>query len=557
MSSLATLGLAALLLVTGLGAAAAQSPISGGASDDLLTTAERSGFAATTTHAEVRRLLAALLAADGSRRFALTSFGRSKEGRELEVLALRRGGWPREKPESPLDLAALGAAARADGRVRVLVQANIHGGEVEGKEVALILAREFLEGRHAEVLDRLQDFLVPLYNADGNDEISKSHRVSQNGPVEGVGTRENADGFDLNRDFIKAETPEAQALLGLYAAIDPHLMIDLHTTNGSDHAYHLTYAPCLSPNQDPDLARFQVETQLPELRREVYANHLFRTFDYGNFEPVPTETGWRTFDHRPRFATNYFGLRNRLAVLSEAYSYASFETRVRATRAFVLENLRLAHRHAERIGALCAAADARCRLAPGEKGRPGLGWNTAFAPPRPGAVLGSELDRVPLEGLGERLVVKPGLEIRPMPVQVGFVAERRKEHPSAWVVTAAVDEVARDLARHGIEFERLDADREFEAEVFEIVAFSRAARPFQGHRIASVEGVYARRRHRAPKGSLLVSARQPLARIAAQLLEPASEDSLTTWNRFDAALGAEGETGETPRLHPVVRILGP
>ena len=49
-----------------------------------------------------------------------------------------------------------------------------------------------------------------------------------------------------NRDFVKAESPECRALLGLFRRLDPYVFMDLHTTNGSNHGYHLTYAPSLS-----------------------------------------------------------------------------------------------------------------------------------------------------------------------------------------------------------------------------------------------------------------------------------------------------------------------
>ena len=41
---------------------------------------------------------------------------------------------------------------------------------------------------------------------------------------------------------------------------DPHVSLDLHTTNGTRHAYHLTYSPPLHPGADPgivDLLRKQ------------------------------------------------------------------------------------------------------------------------------------------------------------------------------------------------------------------------------------------------------------------------------------------------------------
>jgi Zinc carboxypeptidase len=530
----------------------AQDPVSGGPDGELLTPAERSGFARTSTHAEVQALIDKIIARAPVGHMKRIRIGSSEKDRSLDLVAVSNTPWG-ELPKGSTQLGTLATQSLASGKLRVLVQANIHGGEVEGKEAALILLRELAQGRHAELLKNLQIFVLPLYNADGNDAIDPKNRVSQNGPVEGVGLRPNADGLDLNRDFIKAESRECRSLLNLYRRLDPHLMMDLHTTNGSRHGYHLTYAPCLSPNQDSDLARFATEMQMPEIRRELYANHLFRSFDYGNYSERRLEAGWRTFDHRPRFATNYYGLRNRLAVLSEAYSYQPFEVRVRATRAFVLENLRFAHRQAKTISALCAQADARA--AGTRLPRPSFPSSTRLATGPSTAILTAELERLELEGLGARLRVKPGFKAVEMPAVISFEAQVNKPLPRGWIITRNTKRVLQDLAHHGVEYRSLAGEKQRDVEVYEVIDFKRAKRPFQNHRPVILKGAYARRKMDVPLGSLFVPATQPLARLAAQLLEPVSEDSLTTWNRFDATLEHILVNDSAAVVHPVWRVV--
>jgi hypothetical protein len=230
------------------------------------------------------------------------------------------------------------ADARRTGRPRVLVLANIHAGEVEGKEAALIVARRLAIGDLRSMLSRVIVIVAPLYNADGNERISLDHRPEQFGPLGGVGTRENANGLDLNRDFMKLEATESRALVKLLNDWDPHLVIDLHTTNGSYHGYHLTYAPTLAVGADPRIVSFTRDTLLGGASH-IMADRGWRTYFYGNFtlegqlgreqERPPGPGGgagaWRTFDARPRFVTNGIGLRNRISVLSEAYSYLSFQ----------------------------------------------------------------------------------------------------------------------------------------------------------------------------------------------------------------------------------------
>ena len=215
---------------------------SGDEPPDLRTRAERTGFVETSRYDDVRRVLDDL--AESQRRSVfLTTFGRSDEGRDLPLVVI---GAP--APHDP-------ASARATGKARVLLLANIHAGEVEGKEAALILARRLAGGDLRRLLDRVTVLVAPIYNADGNERVSVDNRPAQFGPMGGVGVRETARGLDLNRDFVKLEAIESQGLASLLNTWDPHVVIDLHTTNGSYHGYHLTYAPTLAVNADPRLVQ--------------------------------------------------------------------------------------------------------------------------------------------------------------------------------------------------------------------------------------------------------------------------------------------------------------
>jgi hypothetical protein len=147
----------------------------------------------------------------------------------------------------------------------------------------------------------------------------------------------------------------------MFAAWDPHVLVDLHTTNGSYHGYALTYAPSLNPAGELAGATFGAawtrDSLLPEVQRRVQARHNVATYSYGNFSQPDGATGvphaWLTYDHRPRFGTNYYALRGRIAVLSEAYSHDPFERRVNATYAFTKELLSLV---AERRSAVLSLA---------------------------------------------------------------------------------------------------------------------------------------------------------------------------------------------------------
>jgi hypothetical protein len=517
-----------------------------------LSRAEQTRFAETSRESDIRGLLTAL--ADRTPRLRLESFGRTEEGRDLMLAVV--GDPP----------AASAEAARAGGRPVVLVMANIHAGEVEGKEAVLHLARRLTIGDLQELLPQAVWLFAPNYNADGNEKISLDNRPEQYGPIGGVGTRENGRGLDLNRDFVKLASAEGRALAALFTRWDPAVIVDLHTTNGSYHGYHLTYAPALNPNTDSRLIAFTRERLLPTVTTAMAARHRFRTYYYGNFATAesmdrelnafaPDERGtraWRTFDSRPRFGNNYAGLRNRIAILSEAYSYLDFAGRVRVTEAFVEEIMRFVGANAADVRSIVAAADAdTARIDPTREG------GVAFALralPAPVDILVGAVDTVtnPLSGrLMTRMVEHVATPTRMSDYGV-FSATRLRRVPRSYVLAASTsglhERVAGKLREHGVRIDSLDAAATMSVEAFVLDTVTRAERPFQGHQEVSVTGRYQRRDISVPAASIVVRTDQPLGRLVFYLLEPESDDSLATWNLLDDAL-------QPGMAHPVMKVF--
>ncbi|MBM4061891.1 MAG: hypothetical protein FJ265_12460 [Planctomycetes bacterium] len=507
------------------------------AGQEPATRPESSGHAATSSSADVARFVDALVRLPHGDRLTVEVAGKTAEGRaQLLVKAAL--------PPAPGEV-----------RLRALVIGNIHAGECDGKEALLLLLREFARGEHEELLRRVDVHCLPIYNVDGNERVSRRNRPGQNGPPE-TGQRANAQGLDLNRDFVKADAPETRTLLGLFARLDPHLFVDLHTTNGSRHGYHVTFAPCLSPNLDPGIARLS-RALLDGAAAGLRERHGMAAFDYGNFatrdwdgagspESAPGVRGWYSYDHRPRCGVNYFGLRNRAAVLVETYSYCDFATRIAAARGFVLALLHGLGARADLVRRECAAADRRL-VAPGAPVY--FGSDTAFGPPELLPVLVGEVEQVDDGDGGPPRFVRAGDgTAQTMPVFRSFLARRQRALPAAWAVVEPSPETVAALQAHGVEFTAVTTARQVAAERFAVAGKRKPRRPFQGHQELVLDGAWA-----APAattllpGTLLVPGRQRFARLAAQLLEPESEDSLSTWNFLEA-----GTTGS----YPVLRVVG-
>ena len=534
---------------------AATTTMAAAQSADMRTRAEISNYEATSTYEDVTRVIDGLVATAGSV-VHTESFGKSEEGRDLPLLLISD-----PKVTTP-------AAAHKLGRPIVFVQANIHAGEVEGKEAILRIARRMVSGDLRAMTRQLVFLIAPIYNADGNEKITPMNRTAQNGPVNGVGTRENGKGFDLNRDYIKLDTAEARSLVGLINKWDPHVLVDLHTTNGSYHAYHLTYSPILNPNADPRLIEFTKSKMLAPIRQAMLKTHNWRIYDYGNFAPEdgggressrvdpanPGNVTWRTFDHRPRYGNNYAGLRNRIAILSEAYSYLDFKGRIDVTEDFVEEIYKSVQANAKQIMTLTAQAD-RVFTAPAASKPVELGVDFSIASSTDKVeIMVGDVTKVPNEKSGrEMLAMAPVATPVMMKEYITFAPTRTLEMPKGWIIPKALAESPRMTAAldhlrwHGIKFAQTAAEMQLAVERFTIAEITKAPRAFQGHQEARLKGAFDRIQLTVEADSLFIPANQPLARLAFYLLEAESDDGLVTWNVIDEGLAA----GQT---YPIYRV---
>ena len=497
------------------------------------TTPERTGGQETSSWSDVMGFLDSLERRGAPFRFG--ALGTSTEGRRVPFVVAAAPG-----VQGPAD-------AHASGRLVVWLQGDIHGGEVEGKEVAQMILRDVGFGPLRPLLDSLVLLVVPIYNADGNDAWAEGavNRPGQNGPAI-VGRNTTGLGLNLNRDYVKMEAPETRGAAALINSWQPDLFIDLHTTNGSYHGYALTYAPGLNPNDSP--ANTYVRDKfLPAIRQRMKSRHGLEIFPYGNFRnqmPDSLVLGWETYDARPRFGTNWTGLRGRMAILSEAYSNDPFPVRISSTYAFVQEILTLAA--AERSGI-------KRLLAQSAAARPdSVAVRSVLAPPIEQPVI-AEITTAAGDGDGPFARRNRTGQFRTvrMPVYDRFAAARREARPVAYFLPASLPDVAALLVRQGIQVEQLAAPWRGPAERFRVDSISAQPYAFEGHRTVTVEGAWLEAApYEAPAGSYLVRTDQPLGTLASYLLEPASEDGVVTWNFLDRLL-----TLRAP--DPIVRVRVP
>lgn len=494
------------------------------------TVAERTNYTTTSSHADVLAFLDSLQVRGAGIRVGV--LGTSPQGRTIPYVIASR-----PLVDGPFE-------AQRTGKPVIYLQANIHAGEVEGKEAVQALLRDLTLGPLTRLLDSVVLVVVPIYNSDGNDAFGPEarNRPAQNGPAI-VGLRPNGQGLDLNRDYVKQEAPETRGSEALVIRWDPDLFIDLHTTDGSYHGYALTYSPGLNPNSSP-INDYVRDKFLPEIRARMRARHKQEVFPYGNFrnaDPDSLILGWETYDPRPRFGTNWAGLRGRMSILSEAYSHDPFEKRVSATYNFVLEILRLAATERATIKSLNLASTRQ---------RPdSIAIRSDFGPGIQMDVIAEITERAG-EGNGGFARRRPTGVFKTirMPVFDRFIATRKEALPAAYLLPPQHSAIADLLRAQGVEVRQVLAPWRGNVEAFRVDSLP--VQPlFEGHRTITVEGSWRAREGQIAPGWFLVSTDQRLGGFAGYLLEPASEDGLATWNFFDRDLRRGQEA-------PVLRVRG-
>ena len=502
----------------------------------LVTESERSGFLRTGRYPEVIRLCEAF-ARHYPEAVRCIDFGTSPEGRPMKALVASRSG------------ALTPEAARAARLPVLLVQGGIHAGEIDGKDAGFLALREVLEGEAAAgTLEKLVLVFVPVFNVDGHERFGAWNRPNQRGPEE-MGWRTTARNHNLNRDYLKAEAPEMQAMLRLVEAWDPIAYVDLHATNGArfEHDISVQIEPLHSG--DPELARAGLALRDALLAGLEAQGSLPLPF-YPSFE-VHDDPSSGIVDSvsPPRFSHGYFTLRNRFGILVETHSWKEYPLRVRITRNLVLGMLEQTARHGGAWLRTARAADARAAALAGQEVP--LDW-TATDRVRTVDFRGYAWTRTPSDVSGD-LVTRydeTTPQVWKMPLRDEIVPAVTATAPEGgYIVPAAfAGPVVAALEVHGIHYSRMDcsamhgsgpcgfgADKPLELEVFRAERFEFAAQPVEGRQRLDVEGRWQQEQREVRDGALFVPIAQPRARLVMALLEPQAPDSLLQWGLFNNA----------------------
>jgi hypothetical protein len=500
-------------------AAASRSP----AHPTLRTVAEQSGNLRTGRYDEIERLCPAYQQT-WPQQVRCFEFGRTPEGRPMLALVASADG--------VLDAAA---AHRAQ-RPIVLMQGGIHAGESDGKDAGLLALREMLDGKAAPgALAAATLLFVPVLNADGHERFGRWNRPNQVGPEE-MGWRTTSQNFNLNRDYVKADAPEMQAVLRLMNEWDPILFVDLHVTDGAQFEHDVSYTVTPTLAGDADLQRNAIAVRDELMQRMRKAGSLPIDFYPQFVRDDDPASGFAVAVGPKRFSIEYWAARNRIGVLVETHSWKDYPTRVRITLNTIIALMEMTARDGRKWQQGAQVADERAARIGG----------TSVALTYENTPHVQTLEYRGYEYTREPSAVSGALLTRynPKKPQIWRIPLADEVRPAATVIAprggyivpaAHAKMVGEKLGVHGIEFRKLESASAVDAEVFRATKVTYSTATFEGHTTATLEGQWARERRDVPAGSLFVPIAQARSLMAMTLLEPKDPDALVSWGFFNTA----------------------
>jgi hypothetical protein len=513
-------------------------PAAGG--DDWTTFYEQSDFKRTPNYEQTVEYCK-LLAKESSW-VQYTTFGTSPQGRDLSLVIVDgKGRFTSEE-------------VRRSNNAVFLIQAGIHAGEIDGKDAGLMLIRDIaIRGELSSLLDHVTILFMPIFNVDGHERSGPYNRANQNGPEE-MGWRTTAANLNLNRDYVKADTPEMRAWLRLYTEWLPEFFADCHVTDGADYQYVVTYAVENLGNMDPALSRWATDSYVAPLKRKMAAggSPIIRYNSYRKrHEP---KSGIRSWASPPRLSTGYTALQNRPGILIETHMLKDYKSRVTGTYEVLKHTLEILNDEHETLRRLVREADENVTSPAFREAGVPLSFQT-----NGDSVmidfLGFEYDVVDSDVTGgkwHRFSDRPATWR--VPLFNVLEPTSTVSPPEAYLVPPQWTDVIDRLELHGVEFQRLSKPWILPVRSWKLSNPKWSRSPYEGRFRVSYEAEAFNQVRTFPPGTVVVDMNQRAARVAAHLLEPAGDDSCVRWGFFNAVF-EQKEYIESYMIEELARLM--
>jgi len=509
---------------------------------DWQTLAEQTDYQKTWRYAETIAFSQKL--AKASPLIEYKSFGKSGEGRDMPLLIASN-----DKTFTP-------DAARKKGKAVIFIQGGIHSGEIDGKDAGFALLRDIaITKTRADLLKDVVIIFVPIYNVDGHELTSPYNRINQNGPDE-MGFRGTSTNLNLNRDYMKADTPETRAWLALWNEWKPDFFVDCHVTDGADFQYNVTYEYAHFQEVSPFIKNWMDTYFDGKIVPKVESEGNILTH-YVEFAGREVTSGVATFIATPRFATGYTPLRNRAGLLIETHSLKPYKSRVRGT----YDILRYTIEEINQNKASLFEANKKAEKETIERGKT-YDANRKF-PLRlqitdksvPFQFKGVEYKLEDSAISGAKRIV---YGTKPLNISIPKYDDAKVTAsvapPLYYIIPPQWQEVITILQAHGIKFQRTKEPLTLQVESYRFTEPKWAAFSFESRVTMSFKTIPIKERRAFPANSIIVPLAQDAANVAIHLLEPDAPDSFMLWGFF-SAIFEQKEYGEGYIVEKVAREM--
>jgi murein tripeptide amidase MpaA len=489
--------------------------------NDWQTYFEKSGYKKTPPYEETINYFQRL--ADYSDYAEIFTFGISPQGRESKCFIVSK------------DKAFTPSQAKKTNKPIILIVNGIHSGEIEGKDASMMLLREILVTKEKEwMIDDVILLVIPVFSADGHERFGKYNRINQNGPEE-MGWRTTAQNLNLNRDWMKADAPEMQAMLKLFSDWLPDFIIDNHTTNGADYQYTITFSMEYFPSSYSETETILRDEFSPFLHNKM-EKAGFLSFRYVGFKDWRKgfESGIIDGPAPPRFSTGYAAVQNRPALLIETHMLKPFKGRVFSTKAAIEAVIEFCSKNKNKLIELNRRADTNTvknLLEKTEKLPVKFKISDDYKMIQFKGIKAEEEESRISEDLktvytGEKIDIEVKLF---NDVQI----EKEISVPKYYIIPKEWSIIAGRLNLHGTKVEILSEEKTFDVKRYRFTDVKFAQTSYEGRQRVSFTVNEFYEKIKAPAGSFIVNTDQRTIKVIAHLLEPESEDSFVKWGFFN------------------------
>ncbi len=424
--------------------------------------------------------------------------------------------------------------ARARGKNILFINNGIHPGEPDGIDACIRWISELLGTTDMqEALGNTVICMIPVYNIDGALNRNSTSRVNQDGP-ESFGFRGNAQNYDLNRDFIKADSRNALSFARAFRKWDPDVFIDTHVSNGADYQYVMTLIPTQHNKLTAPLGNYLKETMLPALfdRMETAG---FPMCPYVNeIDRIP-DNGIQGFLDRPRYSTGFTALYNTIGFMPETHMLKPYAQRVESTLAF----LKVVHTYVREHGNHITTERTKAQTATRELRSLALDWELDTTRKESFLFRGyaAKYKTSEVSGLERLYYDRNEPFTKPIPFLDHYTPALTLDAPAAYIVPQAWRRVIENLEANGVIMETVQADTMMQVNAYYITGMQTALQPYEGHYYHSEVTVRTEQQQiLVLKGDRIIQMNQAANQYLMYALEPQSPDGFYAWGLFDAIL---------------------